>query len=66
MATFSSLREAARYARVSQQSMMIWTDKYDIGEVIDGRWHIDKDKLDRVIATKEHIAELQESIKKAG
>lgn len=64
MASFNSLREAAKYARVSQQSMLMWTDKYDIGEREGSRWKIDKEKLDRVISTRDQIAELWESIKR--
>lgn len=65
MTTFTSLRAASRYARVSQQSILLWTDKYDIGTQTDtGRWQIDKEKLDRVLAARDHIAELEASIRK--
>ncbi len=63
---FKSLREASRYANVSQTAIMLWTDKYDLGELIDGRWHIDKEKLDRVIAARAHIAEVEANLRQVG
>lgn len=64
--TFKSLRSASKYAGVSQTAIQLWIDKYDIGEFIDGRWHIDKDKLDRVIAVRASIAEAEASLRQAG
>ena len=64
--TFTSLREASKYAGVSTQAMLLWTDRYDIGAMVDGRWHIDKEKLDRVLAGRAHIAEIEANLRQAG
>lgn len=62
--TFKSLREAARYAGVTSSAILFWTDQYDIGDMVDGRWHIDKDKLDAFLAARDKIAALKQSIRK--
>ena len=46
MSTFSSLREAARYAGVSYLTIREWARSYGIGELVDGRWRINQEKLD--------------------
>ena len=56
---FKSLREAALYARVTPQAILIWTDQYDLGERIGGRWHIDKDKLDKLLEARRQLAALR-------
>ncbi len=66
MQTFTSLREAARYANVSYQAIRDWTRIYEIGVMVDGRWHIDKVALDRVLAARDHIAEIEADLRKAG
>jgi hypothetical protein len=65
MADFPSLGTAARYAGVTKQSILKWTALYDIGQLIDGRWSIDKEKLDRVIAARNRVAEIQDSLRKS-
>ena len=56
---FTSLREAAIYAGVTPTAMLLWTDQYDLGERIDGRWHIDKDKLDKILEARRQLAALR-------
>lgn len=63
---FKSLREAANYAGVTRAAVLYWTDLHDIGERIDGRWEIDKDKFDAFLATRAKIAELRADIRKVG
>ena len=64
MSHFNSLRTAAEYAGVTYQSIRTWSKEYGIGHLQDGKWRIDKDKLDKVIAARDQIAEIQESLKK--
>lgn len=64
--TFTSLRQAAQYAGVTRAAVLYWTDLYDIGELIDGRWHIDKDKFDAFLATRARIADMKAEIRKVG
>lgn len=64
--TFTSLREAARYAGVTSSAILFWTDQSDIGELVDGRWHIDKEKLDIFLAKRAKIAELRAEIRNVG
>lgn len=66
MQTFKSLREAARYAGVSYQAIKDWARIYDIGVMVDGRWHIDKERLDRVLAARAHIAEVEANLRQVG
>ena len=52
---------------VTYQSIRTWSKEYGIGRIgDDGRWRIDKSKLDQVIATRDQIAELQDSLKRLG
>lgn len=63
MATFPSLRTAAEYAGVSYQAIRTWAKQYDIGEFRDGKWVISREKLDRVIAARDQIDEIRQSLK---
>lgn len=63
MATFPSLRTAAKYAGVSYQAIRVWAKEYEIGELQDGKWVIHKERLDRVIAINDQISELRQSLK---
>lgn len=63
---FTSLRQAAQYAGVTRAAVLYWTDLYDIGEQVDGRWYIDKDKFDAFLATRAKIAEMKATIRKIG
>lgn len=63
MSEFVSLRSAAAYANVSYQTIRNWLDDYDLGTFKDGRWTVEKDKLDRVLAARDHIAEIRSSLK---
>lgn len=58
---FTSLREAGKYAGVTPNTVLIWTDQYDIGEMREGRWHIDKDKLDKVLDARRKLAALRKA-----
>lgn len=60
---FKSLREAAAYAGVTRAAVLYWTELSDIGELIDGRWEIDKDKFDAFLATRAEIARLRAELK---
>ncbi len=62
---FTSLREAAQYAGVTKAGIVYWAEQHGIGEVIDGRWHIDKEKLDAFLATRAEIARLRAELKSA-
>lgn len=62
---FKSLGEAARYARVTRAAVAYWANLHDIGELVEGRWHIDKDKFDAFLATRAKIAEMRLSIRKS-
>lgn len=63
MSEFQSLRTAADYAGVSYQSILNWSKEYAIGELRDGRWVINKEKLDRIVAAHEQIQEIRASLK---
>lgn len=62
---FKSLREAAQYAGVTKAGIVYWAEMHNLGEVIDGRWHIDKEKLDAFLATRAEIARLRAELKSA-
>ncbi len=61
---FLSLRSAATYAGVTYEAIRKWTSWYDIGKKVDGRWHIDKVKLDKILWARRQTSELR--IRKAG
>lgn len=63
---FTSLREAAQYAGVTKAGIVYWAEMHGIGEVVNGRWHIDKDRLDAFLATRAKIAELRANLRQAG
>lgn len=63
---FTSLREASKYAAVSQQTILIWTDKYAIGELTNGRWHIHKEKLDAVLEARLRISRIRSELRSVG
>lgn len=65
MATFTSLREAARYAGVSYQAIRDWAQEHQIGELRDGRWHIDREKLDHILASRARIEELKSGFRQS-
>lgn len=62
MQHFNSLKEAARHAGVSYITIRVWCKEYGIGDISDGQWRIDREKLDRVIAAKDHIREIKSSL----
>lgn len=47
-----SLNEAARRADTSEEAVRGWCRRLGIGEKIDGRWHVDPDKLQAVIEAR--------------
>lgn len=47
-----SLIEAAKLADVSEQAARGWCLRLGIGELIDGRWRVDADKLQAVIEAR--------------
>ncbi len=65
MSTFQSLREAAKYADVSYFTIREWARLYGIGELVDGRWHIDKDRLDGFIAARQQFADAKAELRKS-
>ena len=58
---FTSLREAGKYAGVTPNTVLLWTDQYDLGEMRGGRWHIDKDKLDKLLEARKRLADLKKA-----
>ncbi len=56
---FKSLREAGKYAGVYPGTILMWTDQYDIGEQVEGRWRIDKEKLDKLLEARRQLANLK-------
>jgi hypothetical protein len=50
-----SLRKAARDAGVSHQTVANWCEKYQIGELKSGRWHISKSGIDRIVKLKREL-----------
>ena len=62
---FTSLRDAARYAGVTRAAVLYWTELHDIGELVDGRWHIDREKLDAFLAARRQLVELRQSMRKS-
>lgn len=59
---FKSLREAANYAGVTAYTILLWTDQYDLGEQQEnGRWHIDRGKLDKILEARKTLADLRKS-----
>lgn len=62
---FTSLREAARHAGVSYQAIRQWILEYHIGEMVEGRYHIDRDALERVMAARAVIAQAKADIRKS-
>ena len=65
MSTFSSLREAARYAGVSYYTIREWARSYGIGEIVDGRWHVNREKLDSYMAARESFAAVKDQLRKS-
>lgn len=63
---FKSLREAAAYAGVTRAAVLYWTELSDIGELVEGRWEIDKDKLDAFLAMRAEVARLRANMRQAG
>ena len=63
---FKSLGEAARYAHVTRAAVAYWANLHDIGELVDGRWHIDKEKFDAFLAARAEIARLRAEIRNVG
>ncbi len=59
MVVFNGLRAAAKYAGVTPNAVRIWTTQADLGQMIDGRWVIDKDKLDRFLALRKTLADVR-------
>ena len=47
-----SLIEAARAADTSEEAVRGWCLRLGIGELIDGRWHVDPEKLQAVIEAR--------------
>ena len=47
-----SLIEAARRADASEEAVRGWCRRLGIGELIDGRWCVDADKLQAVIEAR--------------
>jgi hypothetical protein len=47
-----SLNEAARAADTSEEAVRGWCLRLGIGELIDGRWHVDPEKLQAVIEAR--------------
>lgn len=47
-----SLIEAARAADTSEEAVRGWCVRLGIGEKIDGRWHVDPEKLQAVIEAR--------------
>lgn len=62
MSHFNSLNEAARHAGVSYITVRVWCKEYGIGELKDGQWRIDREKLDRVVLAKDQIREIKSSL----
>lgn len=52
---FTSLRQAADYARVSRETIRYWCKQYDIGEKSGENWVINKRALDLVIAARSFL-----------
>lgn len=59
MSTFTSSRDAARYAGVSHQSICNWAKIYNIGRVENRKLLIDKSRLDQILAARDHIREIR-------
>jgi hypothetical protein len=47
-----SLIEAARRADASEETVRGWCLRLDIGSQIDGRWHVDPERLASVIEAR--------------
>lgn len=60
---FTSLTEAAIYAGVTKQAILVWVNKYNIGELRDGRWYIMKSDIDRVRDGLDQIKEIRASLR---
>ncbi len=52
MSEIISLRAAAKVANVSHTAIKQWCDAYNIGELRDGRWHIDRAALKRIMRAR--------------
>lgn len=46
------LREAARLAGVSRMAVSQWCRRYDIGELHEGVWRIDRGALMRIVKAR--------------
>lgn len=49
---FLSLRQAAKAVGVSHVTIANWCKWYGVGELIDGRWRIQKSGIDRILRLK--------------
>jgi hypothetical protein len=65
VSTFPSLRSAAAYAGVSHEIIRVWSIAYGIGNLENGKWAVSKDGLDRIIAAREHITEIRQTLKQS-
>jgi excisionase family DNA binding protein len=61
--SLTSLREAARYAGVTAPAIRKWIDEYRLGEMVDGRWHIDKARLDELLEARRRLKVLKASLR---
>ncbi len=64
MSTFCSLREAATYAGVSYITIRDWAINYGIGELVDGRWHVNKERLDAYVIARSTFKEVQAELRR--
>ena len=49
---FLSLRKAAQAAGVSHVTIRDWCAKHAIGELVDGRWHVRRADLNRILRAR--------------
>lgn len=62
---FESLRTAADYAGVSYFTVRSWALSYGIGRLEDGRWIIDREKLDVILKARRGLAKAKNELRQS-
>lgn len=65
MDNFMSLREAGRYANVSHECIRLWAIAYGIGELSNGRWRIDRAKLEPLAQARAAVQNVKVELRQA-
>ena len=65
MSTFTSLREASAYAGVSYITIREWARNYHIGTLTDGRWRVNKERLDELLIARAQLRETIDELRRS-